>query len=68
MRHLPKTIGNQDFEMPLINTDNKELLQMWYQLDGLAEPLCYGFQATASHISRSNVLNEIYIFIPNRDN
>jgi hypothetical protein len=34
MLHLLKTIDNQHFEMVLMSADNKELLQMWYQLDG----------------------------------
>jgi hypothetical protein len=59
MLHLVQTIENQDFEMAL--------LQMWYQLDGCAQPPCYGLQPTASHISRF-VWNNIHIFIQNRDN
>jgi hypothetical protein len=38
MTHLNKAIENQDFEMPLVIADNKELLQMWYQLSDLAQP------------------------------
>lgn len=31
---------NQDFEMAPINAENKELLQMWYHVDGCAQPPC----------------------------
>jgi hypothetical protein len=36
---------------------------MWYQLDGHAQPLCYGSKPTASHISKFKVWNKTYIFI-----
>jgi hypothetical protein len=68
MHHLLKTIENQDFEMAFISADNKELLQVWYELDGPARTTYYRLQPTASHISRLEVWNEIYIFIQNRDN
>jgi hypothetical protein len=63
--HLLKTIENQDFEMTLISAEDKEQLQMWYQLDGHAKPHCYGLQHMVSHISRFEVWNQIYIFIQN---
>jgi hypothetical protein len=66
--YLLKTIENQDFEMTLIIAGNKELLQMWYQLDCRAHPSCYGLQPTASHISGFKIWNKIYIFIQNTDN
>ena len=50
------TLKNQDFEMALISANNKGLLQTWYQLDGGAQPPCYGLQPAAN------------IFIQNRDN
>jgi hypothetical protein len=59
--HLLKTIENQDFEMTLISGDNKELLQMWHQLDGCVHLPYHGLQTTDSHISRFKVWNKIYI-------
>jgi hypothetical protein len=55
MLHLLQTNENQDFEMALINTDNKELLWTWYQLNGRAQPPWYGLQPTGSHILRFKV-------------
>jgi hypothetical protein len=68
MLHLLKTIENQDFEVPLISVGKKKLLQMWYQLDGPAQPLCYGLQPNCSHSSRFKVWNKIYVFNKNSDN
>jgi hypothetical protein len=68
MHHLIKTVENQDFEMALLSADNKELLQMWYQLDGRALPPCYRLQPAASQISRYKVWNKICIFIQNGNN
>jgi hypothetical protein len=68
MLHLPKTTENQDFEMAITSADKKKLLQTWYQVDSCAQPCCYGLQPTASHISRFQVWNKIYIYVPKRDN
>jgi hypothetical protein len=38
MFYLLKPTENQDFEIALIGADKKALLQMWYQLDGRAQP------------------------------
>jgi hypothetical protein len=45
---LHKTTENQDSDMAAISADSKELLQMWFQLNGCAQPPCYGLQPTAS--------------------
>jgi hypothetical protein len=51
MLYLLTTNENQIFEMAIISADNEELQQTWYQLDGPAQPHCYGLQPAASHIS-----------------
>jgi hypothetical protein len=59
MLPIPKTTENHEFEMAHGSTDNKELLQMWYQLDGRAQPPCYRLQPTASNNSRFKISNKI---------
>jgi len=65
---LFKTTENQDFEMAFKSDDNAELLQMWYQLKGCAQPPCYRLQPTAGCIVRFKVWNELHIFFQIRDN